>query len=335
MLKRAGILIVVLALLAVTTPASPVQLSYVYSDSMEPTIGQNDGYIVVPTEQIDQRDIVVFRSQAREEYVTHRVVGRSDAGLITQGDNNDITDQAAGHPYVQREAVKGTVLTVTGRPVTIDGLGVYVSFVHSKRLLILGIAISLMGGSVLYGGREQAHPRRSLVSVADVIHPVFVAAIVGGTILVLTGAASHELIYVAVDGGSGGPNTLTVGSVTTETVSIETGALPLTHRLVSTDGMTITSATRTASTITATVHIPGPTASGAYETNISVYRYPAVLPLRLVETLHSIHPAVAAGTTMSLLLLPAFLVYALLFDGNTPLRTSDTPWRRSIWERVR
>lgn len=334
MFKRAGILIVVLAVLAVTTPASPVQLSYVYSDSMEPTIGQNDGYIVVPTEQINQRDIIVFRSQEREEYVTHRVVGRSDAGLITQGDNNDITDQAAGHPYVQREAVKGTVLALAGRPVTIDGLGVYVSLVHSQRLLILGIAISLIGGSVLFGGREHSHPRRSLVRVRDVIHPVFVAAIIGSTVIILTGAVSHELIYVAVDGGSSGSNTLTVGSATTETVSINATALPLTHRLVSTDGMTITNSTRTVSTITANVLIPGPTASGAYQTNIAVYRYPAVLPLRLVETLHSIHPAVAAGTTMSLMLLPLFLAYALLFDGNTPLRTSETPWRQRLWRRI-
>ncbi len=302
---------------------------------MEPTIGQNDGYIVVPTEEINQRDIIVFWSEEREEYVTHRVVGRSDAGLITQGDNNDVTDQAAGYPYVQRKAVTGAVLILAGEPVTIDGLGLYVSLVHSHRLLIMGIAISLIGGSLLYGGRQHPHPRRSLLKVRDVIHPVFVAAIIGGTIIILTGAVSHELVYVAVDGGSSAPNTLAVGKATTETVSITATTLPLTYRLVSTDGMTITDSTRNASTITADVHIPGPTTSGAYETNIAIYRYPAVLPLGLVKTIHSIHPALAAGTTICLMFLPFFLAYALLFDGNTPLRGSQTRWRQKLWWRFR
>lgn len=335
MYTRAGILVVVLAALAVTTPASPVQLSYVYSDSMEPTIGQNDGYIVVPAQQVQQRDIIVFWSQEREEYVTHRIVGRSDEGLITQGDNNDVTDQAAGHPYVQRSAITGTVLSLTGEPVTIDGLGVLVSLVHSQRLLILGIAMSLIGGSILFGGSQQPHPRRSLLRVRDVIHPVFAAAIIGGTMVILIGAVSHELMYVAIDGGSSAQNTLTVGSATTETISINASALPLTHRLVSTDGMTITNSTRNASTITANVHIPGPTTSGAYQTSIAVYRYPAVLPFRLVETIHAIHPAVAAGATMSILFSPFVLAYALLFDGNTPLRTSQTRWQQRLWRRIR
>lgn len=319
-----------LAAFAVTTPAAPVQLSYVYSDSMEPTIGQNDGYVVVPTEEINQRDIIVFWSEERDEYVTHRVVGRSDAGLITQGDNNDVTDQAAGHPYVHRNEITGAVLTLTGEPVTIGGLGVLVSIVQSQRLLILGVATSLIGGSLLYGGSQRAHPRRSLVRVRDVIHPVIVAAIVGGVVIILTGAVSHELVYVAVDGGSSAPNTLAVGNATAETVSVNATALPLTHRLVSTDGMTITDSTRNASTITANVNIPGPTTSGAYQTNFAVYRYPAVLPLSLVKTLHSIHPVVAAGTTMGLLFMPFVLAYALLFDGNAPLRTSETRWRRRL-----
>jgi signal peptidase len=219
--------------------------------------------------------------------------------------------------------------------VTIDGLGDLVSLVHSQRLLILGIAISLIGGSLLQSGRQHPHPRRSLVKARDVIHPVFAAAIIGGTIIIITGAVSHELVYVAVDGGSSAPNTLTVGNATTETVAINATALPFTYRLVSTDGMTITNSTRNASTITAEVHIPGPTTSGAYETNIAIYRYPAVLPLGLVETIHSIHPAVAAGTTMGLMFLPFFLAYALLFDGNTPLRTSQTRWRQKLWRRFR
>lgn len=329
MITRAGLVIVVLAVFAVTTPASPVQLSYVYSDSMEPTIGENEGYVIVPVEQIKQRDIIVFWSEERNEYATHRVVGRSDAGLITQGDNNDVTDQASGYPHVQREEVTGKVWTVGGEPVTIGGLGILVSFVQSYRLLVLGIAMVLIGGGLLFGGSQHPHPRRSLVRVRDILHPMFAAAIIGSIVIILTGAVSHELLYVAVDGGSSAPNTLAVGEAATETIFINATSIPLTHRIVSTDGMTITNSSRNASTITANVYIPGPTTSGAYPTSVDVYRYPAVLPRTLVEALHSVHPSIAAATTMCLLFMPFALLYALLFDGNTPLRASRSQcqWR--------
>ena len=336
MFGRLALIIAVIAAVVVTTPVSPVQISYVYSDSMEPTIGKNDGYFIVSDETIEQRDIIVFWSSERDEYVTHRVVGRSSAGLLTQGDNNEVTDQAAGYSHVQRDDVVGTVLTFNEEPITIPGLGGLVEQITTNRLVVAGLAVVLIVGSALYNSRtHRSRANRSLVEVSDVLHPLFAVALLGGIGFLLIGASSHELTYVAVDGTIGGPNTLTVGEATTETLLISSPSVPFTHRMVGTDGMTITNRSENASAVTAQVFIPGPTERGAYTTSITVYRYPAVLPKQTVQTLHVIHPAVAASSTVGLMFAPFFVLYALLLDGKQPLRASRTKWRTRLGGRSR
>lgn len=335
MLKYVGLAIIALAVFTVAMPASPVQISYVYSDSMEPTIGQNDGYLVVPIEDIDQQDIVVFRSQERDEYVTHRVVGRSDTGFITKGDNNEDTDQATGYAHVQRDDVIGQVLTIDGDPLTIPGVGGLVSITKSSRFLLLAVALMLIGSGLVVSTGSRTHPPRSIIRVADFMTPVFVGVIVGGIVIVLTGATVHELTYVAVESGGNAPNTLTVGEPATETIFINATAIPFTNRFVSTDGLTIEQSSRNATTISATAHIPAQTESGIHPTSVEVYRYPAVVPRRWIAAIHDLHPAVAAALTTSLVFTPFLLLYGLFFDGKSPLRSGGSRWGRTIrrWAR--
>ena len=182
MLRRAGVTGLLLAVL-ILFPVTPVQVSYVYSESMEPTIGQYDGYVVVPADTVKPGDIVVFWSSRREEHVTHRLVGQSKQGFITQGDNNDATDQAAGAPYVQREDIRGKVLTVREKPVIIPQLGVITQLLREYRFPILVFAgILLFGTLVLRRGNETRHRTRSLTKGKHVIRPLFVIALLGGTI---------------------------------------------------------------------------------------------------------------------------------------------------------
>lgn len=331
MLGRIGLVIVILAVVAVTTPASPVQVSYVYSDSMEPTIEQNDGYVVVPAGTVDDREIVVFWSPERDEYVTHRVVGHTSAGFLTKGDNNDVTDQDAGYPHVQRRQIVGRVLTINGDPVTLPALGTLLSFVGEYRLVVYGIAGVVVGGSLLRSlGTPSARPERSVVRVDDVMYPLFAIVFIGSIGALLLGASSHELTYVAVDGAAGGANTLSVGDAKTGTVFIHVRAFPFTHRVVSTEGMTIMNRSANASTITAHVNIPAATETGAYSTSVTVYRYPAILPEPVLRTLHTVHPLVPAGATVGLLFVPLLVLYGMFLDGYKPLRASRSRWQRRL-----
>jgi len=314
------VVLLVVAVLAVTTPTSPVYVSYVNSDSMEPTIGVNDGYLVVADAAVERGDIAVFWSDEREEYVTHRVVDRTDAGLVTKGDNNEVTDQAAGYAHVQRADVIGTVLTVGGKPIIIPWLGVLASVIVANRLSVLVLGGCLVVGSLLYDRENRSRPSRSLVRVGDVTHPLLVATVVVVVGGVLLGAVSYDTTYVVTDGAANGANTLTVGEAATERVQIHVAAVPFTYRMIDTKGLSMTDRTANASTISAVLRIPKQTERGTHETSLTVYRYPAVLPEQAVRTIHGTSPLLAAATTVGLLFAPALLVYTLLFDGKKPLR---------------
>ena len=331
MIKRLALVLVVFAAVALTAPASPIHVSYVYSDSMEPTLGVNDGYVVVDG-AVDVGDIVVFHSSERDEHVTHRVVDRTDAGFVTKGDNNDATDQSTGHPYVQREEIVGTVLTVGGEPLTVPNLGLVVSWLSGNRLLVAAVGGALVAGSVLYDAGDDGRPDRSIVRVSDVTHPLLVVALLAAVGILLTGAVTHEMTYVAVDGG-GGANTLTVGEPATEELLVSVPAQSFTYRMIDADGATVTARERNASAISATLRIPPQERSGAHDVSLTVYRYPSVLPEGVVRSLHATSPVLAASATGGLLFLPIVPAYAVLFDGRQPLRFDRS--RRPLlgWER--
>lgn len=329
MIKRLAFVLVIFAAVALTAPASPIHVSYVYSDSMEPTLDVNDGYVVV-SGAVEQGDIAVFHSSERNEYVTHRVVDRTDAGFVTKGDNNDVTDQSTGHPYVQREDIVGTVLTVGGEPLTIPNLGVVASLLAGNRLLVAAIGGLLVVGSMLYDAADSDRPGRSIVRVSDVTHPLLVVALLAAVGILLTGAVTHDMTFVAVDGGGGGANTLTVGEPGTEELLISVPSRSFTYRMLDTEGATMTAYEANASAVSATLRIPPQDTHGTHDASLAVYRYPAVLPEGVVRSLHTTSPVFAASATVGALFAPIFLVYAVLFDGTQPLRFGRSR-RRPKW----
>ena len=335
MLKRAGFVVAgLLCILAIVPATAPVQLSYVYSDSMEPTIERFDGYVLVPAGDVDAGDIVTFWSPDRNTYATHRVVGRSERGFITKGDNNPSTDQAAGASYVRRGEIVGRVLTVRGDPVVVPGLGYAVRFVQTRSTLIAG----LLGAALVVGAlrrRPAARPSRSVPRVRGVLWPVFAVALVSAVGLQFAGGQTEQLRYVATDSDQGGPRQVSVGEATTGSVSINRSTLPLTEYVVSADGMTITNRTRTATTITVSYRIPPPEQTGVVEADVHVNRYVTVLPPMLIRRLHGIAPLLAASATVLTTMLPVVLVAALAVDGKRPLRSVESRWARTLERRWR
>lgn len=330
MLKRAGFVLVgLLCILAIAPATAPVQFSYVYSDSMEPTIGEFDGYLLVPAGDATTGDIVTFWSPERNAYVTHRIAGESDRGFITKGDNNPSTDQAAGTAHVSQDQIVGQVFTVHDTPVLVPGFGHGVQFVDAHRISLAGVlgAILLVG---LLRGRTTARPTRSVPCVRDVLWPVFAVALVSTIGFQFVGGQSEQLRYVAVTSDTGGANRISVGETATESVTIDRSPLPATVQVVSADGMTITNQTRNASAITASFQIPPPTQTGVVTTSVRVNRYAAVLPARIIRRLHGIHPLLAASATAVITLFPVVLGAALTIDGKRPLRPAKNSWVRRL-----
>lgn len=335
MLKRVGIVTVgLVCLLAIVPATAPVQLSYVYSDSMEPTIGQFDGYVLVPAGDVNTGDIVTFWSLSQDSHVTHRVVGQSDRGFITKGDNNPSTDQSSGVSHVRRDEIVGKVFTIRGDPVVIPGLGHGVRFVHTHRILIAG----LLGTALIVGllrGRTTTRPSRSVPHARDILWPVFAIAAVSAIGFQFVGGHTEQLRYVAVTSDVDGPNRLTVGESTTESLAINRSALPMTEYVISADGMTITNQTRNASTVTVSVRIPPPTQTGVVTTKLYVNRYVTVLPPGILRRLHGIHPLLAASITVVIMMLPVMLGTVLTIDGKRPFRSIENHALRRLKRRWR
>jgi signal peptidase len=122
------LLLLVASLILGSVLGQPVLLSFVETDSMEPTLHPGDGFIAVPQPiggDIEPGDVVVYRAEVMHGggLVTHRVVGQTDDGYITQGDANPFRDQQGGEPIVTEEDVVAQALQVGGEVVVIPWLG--------------------------------------------------------------------------------------------------------------------------------------------------------------------------------------------------------------------
>jgi signal peptidase len=73
-------------------------ISYVPTDSMEPTISVGD-YVLfkkITFDEVNENDIIIYRSKATKTngmFIIHRVMEKHDTYLIVQGDNNIIPDK--------------------------------------------------------------------------------------------------------------------------------------------------------------------------------------------------------------------------------------------------
>nr|HOP08941.1 signal peptidase I [Candidatus Methanofastidiosa archaeon] len=113
----------------------PVGLSYVETESMMPQLEPGDGFMLIPSQLVDGYeigDVITYNAQNFPyDYVTHRIVGVTSQGFITQGDNNTFTDQTGSflEPYVKEEQIAGKVLELNGNIVSIPHFGDAINFI--------------------------------------------------------------------------------------------------------------------------------------------------------------------------------------------------------------
>ncbi|WP_435066891.1 signal peptidase I [Haloplanus sp. C73] len=321
MLRKAGLVALVTLVAITAAPAgAPVQLSYVYSDSMAPTIGVNDGYVLMPAGQVDTGDIVTFWSPDRDAYVTHRVVERTADGFVTKGDNNHATDQASGYPTVTRDRIVGQVLSVGNGPLVIPGLGVAIGWLRGHRLQVLVGCLGLLALGPALGASTA---RRSLLRLADIFQPLFAVSLVAIAVLLAFGQPGHEITLVAVDGGapSEASRVIPVGTENPISVTVHQPARPLTTRVVSTRGLTDVVQTQNASAVSVSGTVPPPSSPGPVPVGVDIRQYPALLPADVLARLQAIHPLLASGACAFLTLSPLWVLYHVLVDPQTPLRS--------------
>jgi signal peptidase len=343
MLRKIGFAALLLFVAALIAPAAaPVQVSYVVSDSMSPTLATNDGYVLVDTGSIEAGDIITYDSEERGMSVTHRAVEVTEDGIVTQGDANPSTDQATGYPLVQPDDVAGKVLTVGGAPLRIPQLGVAIALLRSywylTAALLAGVALRSLAGTARNRNRDSVLRSREVILTATVV------AVVMAVALVSFAATQQTTVYQVTASNTENAQTLTVGAERTEALTVQLAKTPVSYAIIDTDGMTIANSTTVDESssgpvvsekgrlgwlrtkllkpeeqnVTAT--IPAQEATGPHRTSLRVHPYPKTLPRGVVTALHDVHPFVAAVSTI---LVPAGLLYGLywlLVDMTVPLR---------------
>ncbi|MCD6559294.1 MAG: signal peptidase I [Palaeococcus sp.] len=138
----------------------PVFMSYVYSDSMTPTINKGDLFFMNPfSRSADVGDIIVFN--LRGTWTVHRVVAIVEGGYLTKGDNNVGIDQQGGRaPPVSRDKIAGKVITFGGTPLKIPRLGSYLQGrISSKDKMFLAGALIIFG-ALVFGTSEKKVKRK-------------------------------------------------------------------------------------------------------------------------------------------------------------------------------
>jgi len=76
--------------------STPIPLTAVVSDSMEPNLYKGDMLLVYGTQDIELRDIIIYENPSTGLPVVHRVIEIEDGKFITKGDNNNENDIEAG-----------------------------------------------------------------------------------------------------------------------------------------------------------------------------------------------------------------------------------------------
>jgi signal peptidase I len=124
--------------------------------SMYPTLEEGDMVVVlgVPYSSIKVGDIVVYDPpcSATGNSVIHRVVGIDPSGLVTKGDNNFATDQAAGIATgpVTTACLEGQVVFV------VPYLEKLAFLPYDANYFLAAIVLALLVLGEFYGGRRES-----------------------------------------------------------------------------------------------------------------------------------------------------------------------------------
>lgn len=311
-----GVLAVILLVGVLAHPVGPVQLNYVTSDSMTPTLGVDDGFLVTATGQVQPGDIITFHSAKHDDLVTHRVVRETDAGFITKGDNNPTIDQKSGYTAVKQREIVGEVLTVAGTPIILPNLGVAVTLIHDYWRLVGGAFILII---LFTGGKSRRTRVRSFLTPGNLVRAALLSALLFGTAGFYLGASVSHVSFVAAEQAGGG-RLVEVGepAVRSFTADTSNGIIAVTG--VATTGAAVIDRTRNTSEIRVTIRVPASETTGEVPITVTVYHYLGIVPKPIAVKLQAIHPILVIGTSIALAISPLYLLYRLFVDRKRPIR---------------
>lgn len=320
----AVIAVVLLSLVLGHVLGQPILLSYVDSDSMEPTLNAGDGYIAVPTTlagDVEEGDVITYESETigDGERTTHRVVDERDGGYVTRGDNNVVTDQDGGEPLVTDGQIQAVALEVNGEVVRVPHLGTAVVTVESAvesagslfgadgiadgfgTYLLFGAGIVSLAASVLVGGgrgrdaRERTRERSNVIDSRLLLVGAIVLVCLAATLAMTLPAGTETYGIVSTEGDSVDPTIIPVGETDDFNYTLHNGGVvpTATYLEEGSNGIEIDRDRATLSgneSVNATVTLHAQDETGYHTESMTERRYLLVLPPTIIDALYDVHP---------------------------------------------
>lgn len=103
----------------------------VITGSMEDTIKINDIVVVKIDSDFNENDIITFKND--ENFITHRVIKKTDEEIITKGDNNTAEDEP-----IKKEDVVGKVVYI------VQNVNVWINVLKTPEVIIAIIVTILV-----------------------------------------------------------------------------------------------------------------------------------------------------------------------------------------------
>lgn len=330
----------------------PLLIGYVETGSMVPTLQVGDGFIAIPTAlagDVGEGTVVTYEAQTLGGggLTTHRVVRETENGYITKGDGNPFTDQDNGEPPVQDPQIVAVALQINGELVVLPSLGnaalavqqivraaisrVGGDSIGGVGVTTTGVGVVLIVGSLLYGlfeseGRspERSTSRDGMISGWLVLGGIIlVLGLPVMTSMVVPTETSTARILSMESPDPTNPVQVEVGGSSELSYGIENSfyltkvvILEAPSPGVEFSDTVITVERGETASVTQTLYAPNET--GTYARSRSEYHYIQVLPVSVIEGLHSIHPYVAMSVITFLLISPVVGLYLLVF-GLQPI----------------
>jgi signal peptidase len=319
--------VVVVSLVAGSLLGQPILLSYVETGSMQPAMDPGDGFVAVPsavTGDVSEGDVVVFRAEEVQGggLTTHRVVGETEQGYVTRGDNNPFTDQDGGEPPVKDAQIVAKALQVNGQVVVIPHLGTLVmsfqgvletaqvrlattfgtrSLLGTQGLATLLFALSVVAYAVdwyLAGGdrrRERSTGRDDGTSAKLVLAGFALLVVVAATAAMVVPAGTQEYGVISAEFDSENPTVIRQGTSSNLTYAVPNGGLVPVHVYLepASEGVDVSPGHlqvdgRSQANATLTLHAADDT--GYYRRFVTEHRYLGVLPEGTIDWLYRVHP---------------------------------------------
>jgi len=360
-----GVMLVVFSFVLGAVLGQPIFLSYVTSGSMQPTIDTGDGFVAVPSAvagPITEGDVVVFRAEEVNDgkLTTHRVVGETERGLITKGDNSQFTDQANDEPPVKRTQIVAVAWQPGGAVLAIPGVGLLVSGSQSvltsiQRQLatilgtssvlgIQGLAYLLVALSFLAyaadlvwrnGKKERTRETsRNSGTNARLVMAVFAGALVlAATVTMVAPSGPQEFGVVSAEFDSSGIRVIETGTTESATYTLGNGGtIPMvTYFEPTTDRIDVQPREVVIpgqSAVNATLTLSAPPETGYYRQYVVEHRYLLLLPQSTIRSLYEVHPWLPILAIDALLGVPFYLIgVSLMGTGRLRSRSRDDPSR--------